>query len=171
MILHVVLGMLAAAHSPGTGAVDTTAVYSAILREVRAQNPSSPVVLATARSAVECMPTCGAFSDVGDAQPDETTHPPALLDALRDAGLINSVCDVPIRTFGCTGLPGQVFVALGPITDDTPEGGARHEGAVWVKVAIIRPIPGDSEAYGYRALVGQDGCGWRVIRTRIEFLI
>ncbi|HZG41908.1 MAG TPA: hypothetical protein VEY93_03020 [Longimicrobium sp.] len=171
MIIQVLLGLLTAGAPVQPAGADSTAVYSAILREIRAERPSSPVVLATARSAVECMPLCGAFSEEGAARPDETTHSPALLDALRDAGLVDAVCVVPRGTFGCSGPPGRVFVAMGPLTDDTPEGGARQEGAVWVKVAVSRAGPNGGNSYGYRVLVAREGCGWRVIRRRPEFFI
>jgi hypothetical protein len=167
MLLSLLFGLVAATASPS----DTSAVYEAILREIRSENPGSRIVLATARSAVECMPLCGAFGD--DPAPEGTHHPSVLLSRLRDAGLVDTTCVVPPRTYGCTGLPNQVFVALGPVADDTPERGARQEGAVWVRVAILRPTPGGaSEGYGYRALVSRaTTCTWRVVRKRPEFVL
>ncbi len=167
MILTLLFGLVAATASPS----DTSAIYEAILREIRGENPGSPIVLATARSAVECMPLCGAFGD--EPVSEGAHHPSLLLSRLRETGLVDTTCVVPLRTYGCTGPPNQVFVALGPVADDTPEGGAQQEGAVWVRVAILRRTPrGDSEGYGYRALVARaTSCTWRVVRKRPEFVL
>jgi hypothetical protein len=165
--------------------VDTTAIYSAVLAQLHTEYPATPFVLAETRSGVACMPHCGvAFR--GASPGDSSTaqdHSPALMEQLRQAGLIDATCTVPERTFGCAGPAGHIFVALGEVQTSPPDGPPAVEGGYWVKVALLVPCargcaPADSgdgampNGFGYWELVKQDDRGaWQVARRLPAFAL
>lgn len=166
--------------------VDSAAVYSAILTQVRAEHPALPVALAETRSGVACMPHCGArLRDADAAAPAAEervgeSHSAVLLSALTERGLVDRTCAVRPRVFGCPDAPAHLFVALGEISAEPPEGPPPVPGGVWVRAAFLVPCerdctraPGEPyfpDAFGSWFLLEADACGaWRVVRRLPAF--
>lgn len=142
---------------------DTAAGYAAIVQQVRSAYPTHPVVLSETSSDVECTPHCGDTS--GRQQ-----HSAVVIQALKGAGLVDARCRVSKDTLGCRDFSKHLFIALGPPTVDTPEGGSQVEGGLWVMAVTHLPCrsgcsPRSIDAGGYRHLLKQDQQGaWQVIR-------
>jgi hypothetical protein len=168
-------------------AVDSLAVYSEILGQVRTEFPGRPVALATTRSGVDCMPLCGVrLRDPGAAvdttvivSPPGADHSPALLDSLRTRGLIGHPCAVRQGWYGCPDYPEHLFVALGEITTRPVNGPAPVADGVWVKVALLVPGTGscgqtrepchpDAMGYWYLLRRAADGT-WAIVRRAPGF--
>jgi hypothetical protein len=183
------IGLLLALSVQHPPTVDSLAVYSAILEQVRAEFPARAVALAQTRSGVDCMPLCGvqlrdpgngAIEAVASAPPD-VDHSVALLDSLRARGLIQDACAVREGWYGCPELPEHLFVALGEITSQPRRGPEPVTEGVWVKVALLVPCTGECtarrasehyhpEAFGYWYLLRQEADGtWVIIRRAPGF--
>lgn len=178
----------------GYGAPDSTEVYAAILQEVRREYRGLPVVLAETRAGVACMPHCGArlrdpdgavAPEAPEAQLADGDHSPELLRVLRSRGLIDHVCAVDASRLGCSGYPGNLFVALGELSAAPTGGPAPVDGAVWVKAAVLVPCtyarrcpragsddPYFPDAFGIWFLLAPDPDGtWRIIRRVPAFFV
>jgi hypothetical protein len=184
-----VLALLLAVTAYRASDVDSLAVYSAVLQQVRNEFPAHAIVLAETRSEVACMPICGAAlrDPGGTAEPapriPKVDHSPALLARLRERGLIAATCVVPELHYGCADNVGRLFVALGEIAAAPAGGPAPEEGAVWVKVAFLVPCvrdcptPGSEsrhvpDAFGYWYLLRADACGsWTIVRRAPGFAV
>ena len=182
------IGLLLALAVQPPSPVDSLAVYSEILEQVRAEFPARPVALARTRSGVDCMPLCGvrlrdpdgSAADAVASAPD-IDHSATLLDSLRARGLIEATCAVREEWYGCPEFPEHLFVALGEITDRPKQGPEAVAGGVWVKVALLVPCTGDcaarraSERYhpdalGYWYLLRQGTSGtWAIVRRAPGF--
>jgi hypothetical protein len=164
--------LLTALSLPGGPAVDKASVYAAVLQAVQVEHPGQPIVLSETWSDVECAPLCA--DTLGREQ-----HSVELIQRLQARGLVDATCRVPKNAIGCPSHPKHVFVALGDIQDDTPEGGQRVEGGVWVLVVTHTPCrePLGAErcqsvdASGFRFLVKQNENGvWKVVKARPEWI-
>jgi hypothetical protein len=188
------MGMLAfllaiTIHQTGPG-IDSVAVYSAILTQVRSEFPGRPIALAESRSDVECMPLCGAGLHDPNGPAEATglatpgvEHSPALLAALKERKLVDATCVVPERTFGCAEREDHLFVALGEITATPPEGPEPIEGGLWVKAAFLVPPTGSCaapasdracipDAFGYWYLLHPQPDGtWIIVRRAPSFVV
>ena len=169
-------------------AVDSLAVYSEILEEVRTEFPGRAVALAKTRSGADCMPLCGArLRDpdgvAGAMTPadaaSEVSHSPALLDSLRTRGLIEHACATREGWYGCPDHPEHLFVALGEITTHPKRGPAPEADGVWVKVALLVPCTDhcsqtgghahpDAMVYWY-LLRQAPGGAWEIVRRAPGF--
>jgi hypothetical protein len=187
MLMKFLVVALASLHEPS---VDTAAVYSVLLQDVRAHHPGLPVVLAETRSGVDCMPLCGATyqgaplareGEHGRDPPE--SHSAALLRDLRSRGLAEATCVVPERTFGCRDHPGHLFVGLSEIREKPPHGPSPVDGGWWVRVAVLVPCrencgsrqanePQFPDGYGYWTLLrrGADGA-WRLVGRQPAFFL
>ena len=176
--------LLAAGLAMQTGPLpDSAAIYSVLLRGVRAENPGVPVVLAETRSGVECMPHCGAILDGEpgvEAAEHTAEHGAELAKTLRERGLIEATCRASPNTFGCAGHPGHIFVGLGEISERPRSGPPPVEGPYWVKVALLLPCgascasagPAHLDAFGYWALVRRRADGtWHMVRRLPAFVL
>lgn len=171
-------------------AVDSLAVYSAIMEQVKTEFPARAVALATTRSGVECMPFCGVQLRDPDGEAVETItsapnidHSVTLMDSLRARGLIQDTCAVQEGGYGCPGFPEHVFVALGEITEQPKRGPPPVTGGIWVKVAFLVPCTGECtairasehyqpDAFGYWYLLQQGTNGmWVIIRRAPGFAV
>jgi hypothetical protein len=187
-ILMPTLALITALAFQATLPADTAAAYVVILEQIRAEHPGLPVVLAETRSGVACMPHCGARAAGGHRTGDrrDTTsswHSAEVIRQLRDAGLVQATCEVPERTFGCTGYPGHLFVALGEMQESPPRGPRRVDGGLWVKAAILVPgkepcLPRDPgepyypDGFGYWfLLVPQEDGAWKSVKRLPAFFL
>lgn len=170
--------------------VDSLAVYSAILSQVKEEFPGHQIALAETRSGVDCMPLCGVSLRDPDThtnspatRPADVAHSRQLMDALRSRGLVDETCRVEEGWYGCRAYPGYLFVALGQITARPPRGPDPVEGGVWIKVALLVPCGerctgpdademSHPEAFGYWYLLqpNSDG-GWSVVRRAPAFAV
>lgn len=177
-VLAVILGLHgcappAAVSPPVVTHVDTAAIYSVLLRKVRDAYPGLPILLAETRSGVACMPHCGARfrGGAGGTEPPTSSqdHSPALIQLLRDRGLVQATCIVPERTFGCLGHPGELFIGLGEIQTAPPRGPLPVEGGVWVKVALLVPCETDCRTPAPGEPYFPDGFGlWFLLKPRAD---
>jgi hypothetical protein len=165
---------------------DSVAIYSVILEQVRADHPGTPVVMAETRSGVSCMPHCGAAlagEPPRHAREAQTSHSRQSIRRLRKRGLINATCP-PVRgTFGCPGHPRHIFVGLGDIAQNPPDGPPAANGGYWVKVALLVPCAADCASrgeesahpngFGYWAFVQRPTTGgtWCVTRRLPAFAL
>lgn len=148
--------------------IDTAAVYSTLLQAVRGEHPGRVTVLSETWSDVECMPHCSTSIS------EDRAHSEQVLQRLRTEGLIQAQCRVGRSSLGCGAAAGRLFVALGEIRPDTPEGGQRVDGGVWVMVVTVAPCTGSCRfpnAAAYRYLLKQEGSCWRVVRRRPEWVV
>lgn len=169
-------------------AVDSLAVYSEILEQVRTEFPGRPVALAKTRSGADCMPLCGvqlrdpdgaAGTTSGTSGAPEVSHSPALLDSLRTRGLIEHACATRDGWYGCPDYPEHLFVALGEITTHPKGGPEPVADGVWVKVALLVPCAANCsrtgghahpDAIGYWYLLRQAPDGtWTIVRRAPGF--
>ena len=168
-------------------AVDSLAVYSEILEQVRTEFPARAVALARTRSGVRCMPLCGVRLRDPDAAADTTVvnsapeaeHSFALLDSLRTRGLIERTCGVREGWYGCPDYPEHLFVALGEITTHPEHGPEPVADGVWVQVALLVPCTRNCshtserhhpDAMGYWYLLRQADDGtWEIVRRAPGF--
>jgi hypothetical protein len=168
-------------------AVDSLAVYAAILEQVRGEFPARPVALARTRSGVECMPLCGVRTRDPDGTAEtvlvapEVEHSAELLDSLRARRLIDDTCAVREGVYGCIDYPQHLFIALGEITAHPKRGPEPVGDGVWVQVALLIPCAVDCaaqqgrtgyhpDAFGYWYLMrpGCDGT-WTIVRRAPGF--
>jgi hypothetical protein len=185
----IALAMLIAMGFQAGPAVDSVAVYSAILSQVRSEYPGQEITLSETRSGVECMPHCGAMlRDPGGVAPEPAVgpapvnHSPGLLRALRQRRRIEATCAVRPDDFGCSEQPRRLFVALGEISSAPRRGPAPVEGGVWVQVAFLVPDACGTgtraaessfpDAFGYWYLLRQNDDGaWIVIQRAPWFAV
>jgi hypothetical protein len=111
--------LLAALQLAGSPPMDSAAVYTLLLHEVRAEHADARIILSETRSGVSCMPHCGASAPDGtliDSQTGpgiEVTHGPSLVAKLREEKLIDGTCPVTPRVFALVPEAAKsVFVGL-----------------------------------------------------------
>ncbi len=161
-------------------------IYTAVLQELRNAYPALPVVLAETRSGTACMPHCGARLRAPEqagpeqtADPGSVDHSGALLESLRERGVVQAVCEVKPGVFGCAEHPDHLFVGLGELERSPERGPPPVEGGFWIKAAVLVPssagAKGDAcdgpEALGWWFLVVPGEDGWRVARRLPAFAV
>jgi hypothetical protein len=184
MLLSVIL--LGVFTPPVQAPVDSVAVYSAILSEVRTHRPGLPIVLGDSRSGVACMPHCpanfreGVLADQQEHRDGPTTHSPEVLSALLKRGLIEAWCKTPDATLGCHGHPGHMFIGLGTISAAPSRGPPPEQDGLWVRVAFLLPGSCDHveeeaacfpDAFGFWYLMTEEDGAWSVKRRWPAFAV
>jgi hypothetical protein len=161
-----------AAISTDTVPVDTAAVYSAILTDLRIDYPEEAIALAENRADEHCMFVCP------DRQ-NQPRHSTEVLSALHERRVVNFTCQTTPGILGCHGLPnGAVLVALGPVQTRLLQYGENYRrpefstwpqtpNDVWVFASFYvmesnrHPVP---QSYAYRFLLRKNDSGeWRVM--------
>lgn len=162
-------------------AMDTVAVYAAVLQEIRAEYPGRSVVLSETRSDVECMPRCSGtvWSEDGKEPVTWEEHAAELVQQLKHRGLVDATCRTRESVLGCRDYSGHLFVALGTIQGDTPQPGTGEDAGVWIlavtHAGCSTPMGEKGcrffDAMGIRYLVKKDEAGvWKVVRRRPKWM-